>query len=119
MYPHRIRLRGPWTCQPLGRADPALGPEPSSENLPPPFRMKMPGRLSDAGLPDFRGPLRFIRQFGYPGRIDEHERVWLTFAGLEGRATVVLNDQVLGAIDGPAGLAEFDITILLHSRNVL
>jgi len=121
MYPHRIRLRGPWTCEPLFRF--ALAPDGrwqrSSENLPPPFRLTVPGRWRDAGLHDFRGGVRFVRPFGYPGRIDEFERVWLTFGGLEGRATVTLNDQSLGSIDGGTGPSEFEITGVLRPRNVL
>jgi hypothetical protein len=78
--------------------------------------MTMPARLSDAGVQDFRGGVRFLRRFGYPGRIDDFERVWLSFAGLDGRATVVLNDQQLGVVEGPA---EFDITKLLQPRNLL
>src|SRR6516162_1600298 len=93
MYPHRIRLRGPWECEPLrqqgGNAEQAL---------PPPFRMTMPCRWSEGGLPDFSGRVRFRRSFGYPGRIDTHERVWLTFAGIGGEAEIRLNDHLLGRI---------------------
>ena len=46
MYPHRIRLRGPWECQPLARAGDV--PEPSR----PPFRVTMPCRWREAGLGD-------------------------------------------------------------------
>src|SRR5262245_97069 len=67
MYPHRIRLRGPWECQPL------------APDGPPPRRVTLPCRWADGGLGDFRGPVRFRRRFGYPGRLDAHERVWLTF----------------------------------------
>jgi hypothetical protein len=121
MYPHRIRLRGPWTCQPLYRLVATTDGcwKRSTENLPPPFRCRMPARWSDACLPDFRGGVRFVRPFGYPGRIDEHERVWLTVAGLDGQATVTLNDQPLGVIDGKEGPAEFDITTVLRARNIL
>src|SRR5262249_781153 len=81
MYPHRIRLRGPWECEPVaGRA-----------RFPPPF--------------------------GYPGRIDAHERVWLTFAGAD-RARVSLNGVVLSEHAGP-GAFEFEVTALLQARNEL
>ena len=49
MYPHRIRLRGPWECEPLARA--GGGP------LPPPCRITMPCRWGEAGLADFAGRL--------------------------------------------------------------
>src|SRR5437762_7953506 len=113
MYPHRIRLRGPWTCEPLYRRQ---GGQTSAVHLPPPFRMTMPGRWSDGGLHDFRGCVRCVRRFGYPGRIDEWERVWLTFAGVEGEAAAVLNGQALGQFAQPA---EFDVTPLLQTRNTL
>ena len=84
MYPHRIRLRGPWECQ----------------------------RTADSGR-------RFRRRFGYPGRLDAWERVWLTFSGVGGRASVRLNDHLLGCReDTPEGF-EFEVTSLLRPRNEL
>jgi hypothetical protein len=100
-YPHRIRLRGPWECEPSGR--PAL-------------RMTLPCRWADGGLLDFSGRVRFRRRFGYPGQIDAFERVWLTLAGVSDRAEVQLNGTALGNCDGPV---EFDVTRLLGSRNEL
>jgi hypothetical protein len=82
MYPHRIRLRNPWRC------------EPSS----------------------FTGRVRFCRSFGYPGRIDAHERVWLTFAGIGGAAEAHLNNHPLGHI---ATASELEVTPLLRPRNEL
>ena len=81
--------------------------------------MRHAGRWSDAGLNDFRGAMQCLRPFGFPGRIDSFERVWLTFAGLDGLAVVTLNDQHLGSIEGAQGPAEFEITTLLRPRNVL
>jgi hypothetical protein len=82
MYPHRIRLRGPWRCEPS----------------------------------DFTGRVRYRRRFGYPGRIDAYERVWLTFAGIGGEAEVQLNNHLLGLI---AAASEFEVTPLLRPRNEL
>ncbi len=120
MYPHRIRLRGPWECEPLLRyapspSPPKLGAE-GGVPLPTPFRMAMPCRWSEGGLPDFTGRVLFRRSFGYPGRIDAHERVWLTFAGIGGEAEVRLNDHFLGHISAPS---EFEVTALLRPRNEL
>jgi hypothetical protein len=111
MYPHRIRLRGPWECEPLLRyGDNAEHP------LPPPRRMTMPCHWSQGGLPGFTGRVRFRRSFGYPGRLDDYERVWLTFAGVGGEAEAVLNDRPLGRI---ATGSAFEITSLLRQRNEL
>jgi hypothetical protein len=113
-YPHRIRLRGPWECEPLRR----LGPE-SEAALPPPRRMTLPCRWRDGGLGEFAGRVRFRRAFGYPGQIDAAERVWLTFDGVEGLAEAWLNDTFLGRHDGSAGPFEHEVTGLLQVRNRL
>jgi hypothetical protein len=119
MYPHRIRLRGPWECEPLvrlrRRPDRAIEEVPGS--IPEPQRMTMPCRWSDGGLGDFAGRVRFRRRFGYPGRIDAGERVWLTFAGVDGITDVHLNGTFLGR--RATGPFEFEITSLLRERNVL
>jgi hypothetical protein len=109
MYPHRIRLRGPWTAEPLFAY--TLDGRRTTEHLPTPFRMTMPGRV-----PNFRGGVRFVRPFGYPGRIDQNERVWLTFDAIAGHATVTLNGHALGTTTGQA---EFEVTPLLAPRNQL
>src|SRR5438034_10858046 len=85
IYPHRIRLRGPWECEPLAAR--------AGTPLPGRRRVTMPGRWGELGLPGFAGMVRFLRKFGYPGRIDDYERMWLTCEGLEGTAEVVLNEQ--------------------------
>ncbi len=111
MYPHRIRLRGPWECQPLQR----LG-ERAGEPLPSPCRLCMPCRWSEGGLAGFAGRVRLRRAFGYPGRLDDYERAWLTFAGVGGRAEAMLNERSLGrVVTGSA----FDVTNHLKSRNQL
>jgi hypothetical protein len=112
MYPHRIRLRGPWDYEPLAYSS------PERHLLPPAGRMSVPCRWADAGLADFGGRVRFRRRFGYPGRLDAHERVWLTFDGIESRAGVALNGTALGAHEG-AGAFEFEVTALLRPRNEL
>jgi hypothetical protein len=60
--------------------------------------------------------VRVSRRFGYPGRIDAHERVWLTCAGLSDRAEVWLNGQALGTC---TGAFELEVTALLKPRNEL
>lgn len=110
MYPHRIRLRGPWEYEPLARVDGTGAPSPGS--------MTMPCRWHAGGLADFSGKVRFRRRFGFPSRIDTHERVWLTFAGADRSAEVWLNGTFLGRHDGD-GPFEFEITGLLQARNEL
>jgi hypothetical protein len=124
MYPHRIRLVGPWEYEVLSWV---AGAESSKPRLPDRGfedsapatqreRVTMPCRWRDCGLGDFTGTVRFTRRFGYPGRIDEYERVWLTFAAVAGHAAVCLNGTDLGQSEGPC---EFEATRLLRERNVL
>jgi hypothetical protein len=108
-YPHPIRLRGPWQVEPLLAFE-------SNVPLPAPCRMRMPGRLGDTPLHSFRGRVRFGRAFGYPGRLDEQERVWLTFAGVEGQGMATLNNHLLGDL---TATGEFEVTRLLQRRNIL
>lgn len=60
---------------------------------------------------------RFTRRFGYPGRIDADERVWLTCAGWTGRADLLLNGSVLARDQDGARPFECDVTALLRPRN--
>jgi hypothetical protein len=54
------------------------------------------------------------RRFGYPGRIDAYERVWLTIADTPAGTRVTLNGDFLGEVGGPC---EFDVTARLRDRN--
>jgi hypothetical protein len=100
-YPHTIRLRGPWECEPLEPAGPVR-------------RVSLPCRWGEGGLAGLAGRVRFRRRFGYPGRIDADERVWLTFAGVRGSAVVALNGHPLGRHQGTFA---FEVTGLLAARN--
>jgi len=102
-YPHRIRLRGPWDVVP--------------PNGLPPRHITMPGRLIDARLAGFAGQVRLIRRFGFPGRLDDFERVWLRCDGFDGTATITVNDVSLGT--NVRDRFAYDITSLLHPRNQL
>jgi hypothetical protein len=80
------------------------------------LRLALPGRWAELGHPELGGRVRCRRRFGYPGRIDPHERVWLTFAGVADRAAITLNEIPVGQSAGPA---DFDVTSLLKERNEL
>lgn len=102
-YPHRIRLRGPWECEPI--------------DGPPPRRVLMPGRWLDAGLEGFHGIARFTRKFGYPGKIDDTEHVWLTCDGCTGCREVRVNGQLMNP--QPGEVFAFEVTSILSARNRL
>jgi hypothetical protein len=121
MYPHRIRLRGPWVCEPLAH----LVQQPNGDvveiarPLPPACRMNMPCHWCDGGLGNFAGRVRFRRRFGLPRSLDSFERVWLTFGGAEASAAVCLNGHALGRHETANTPFEFLVTDLLHDRNEL
>jgi hypothetical protein len=108
MYPHRIRLRGPWEMDVV-----SLGGELSTT------RVTMPARWGEIGLEGHAGVVRFRRRFGQPRHLDDWERVRLVCRGLCGRASWSLNgDEVISSGDGE-GVVEAEITPLLRERNEL
>lgn len=96
MYPHPIRLHGPWELHQTGQ----------------PSRMLiMPAVVAATGAVQLR------RRFGMPRRIDDFERVWLMAEALRGSSIWRLNGEVIANLDD--GPAEIEITNRLHERNEL
>jgi hypothetical protein len=104
MYPHRIRLRGPW------EAEPVAGPAARPVTLPCPWADIAPG---------FTGAVVFRRRFGLPRRLDEWERVWLTCEKVDGRSNWRLNGVEFAMAAAPAAGLEAEVTALLRERNEL
>lgn len=102
MYPHPIRLRGPWQCEATGGLARSV---------------VLPARWDALGLADGQGGVRFRRRFGYPGQIDSEERVWLTLANLAGPCAVTLNGTHLATTSAGSPWLEWDVTVLLRPRN--
>jgi hypothetical protein len=102
MYPHRIRLRGPWEHETNGQ---------------PPTRITLPSPWPEL----MRGEERVVvrRRFGYPGRIDANERVWLIAEGVEVNVMATLNGNELRAERSPVRCFADDVTTLLKERNLL
>src|SRR5262249_19693007 len=57
--------------------------------------------------------------FGYPGRIDNFERVWLTLSGLKRLSEIRLNGQQLACEHESLDCREIEITHLLQKHNEL
>jgi hypothetical protein len=102
MYPHRIRLRGPWERETAGQ---------------PPTRITFPSPWPEL----LRGgePVVVRRRFGYPGRIDANERVWLIAEGVEVDVTATLNGRGLRVERSPVRCFAAAVTSLLNERNLL
>ncbi len=107
MYPHPIRLRGPWQCEAL--TGPSLTVPPGRDA----------DRLGCAGPGRVPGRIRFTRRFGYPGQIDSDERVWLTLADLAGPCAIFLNGSQLAETQAGSPWLELEVTSLLQPRNEL
>lgn len=106
-YPHRIRLRGPWDFRPLTRKLPC----------PAPGRLTFPFSRHDDALRGCTGNVLLHRRFGYPGKIDPDERVWLTLAALPVGSEIRLNELLLGRM--PGEMAEYLVGPHLLPRNSL
>jgi hypothetical protein len=87
--------------------------------IPAPLRVTLPCRWAEGGLVGFAGRVRFTRHFGYPGRIDDFERVWLTADGVESVADLTLNGTAVGRYFGNDKHFEAEITPLMRERNEL
>jgi hypothetical protein len=77
-------------------------------------------RARDAFLPQpFLGLIRWRRRFGWPGRLEPHERVWLTCEGLSRHARLQINGTRISPLFGNDGGGEAEITHLLSKNNAL
>lgn len=106
MYPHRIRLRGPWEY--------ALFGDPPQKG-----RIALPCRWGESDLSNARGRVLLKRKFGWPGWLDSHERVWLTFASAPAVGEIMLNGTPLARGAVPCDDFDFEVTDRLRARNEL
>jgi len=115
--PHVIRLRGPWTCEPIA-ANRSAGQHASPEtNLPVSGKADGPDWTKTLGA-NFRGRVRFTRPFNCPTNIGPDERVRLACDGADARATLTLNGDIVLELDGSLARS-CDITDALKTHNVL
>lgn len=121
MYPHRMRLHGPWQYEPLART--VVYPDGRIEErpgpLPDPGSMKVPNTWLGTPLDGFRGRVRWRRRFHSPRALEPDERLWIVFDGVDYFADVSLNGTHLGRHEGYFERFEFDVTALVGPRNEL
>jgi hypothetical protein len=118
---HIIRLRGPWTIEPLKRfVLQADGSYRATEgDLPSPARATMPADWSALFGADFLGRVRYRRTFQKPTGLESGERVFLVVETQQSSACVTMKGQLVGFVyvGEPAG--RFDITERLEDHNQL
>jgi hypothetical protein len=107
LYPHPIRLHGPWDYE-------VLSGETAGARS---GRVKLPCDWGATLGREFRGCARYRRSFHRPSGLEPHEHVWLVCEGADARAEVRLNGQSLGPIRGYALHSHFEITALIEERN--
>ncbi len=119
--PYVIRLRGPWEFQPLERVVREVegAYRSDSEDLPPGGRAQVPGDWGETLGAAFRGVVRYVRRFHRPTNLAPVDRVWLVFDAVDYQATVTLNDEPLGSLQGYQAAGRFDVTSLLRTYNHL
>ena len=106
MYPHVIRLRGPWEYRTLDGASLTGAFTP-------------PGFWRDAGLPDYWGAVNLRRGFNWVAKPTDDEVVWLCLDRCVGATTVRLNGVELGSHDFTWGAVRYSVNSLLRDRNQL
>ncbi|MBL9123005.1 MAG: hypothetical protein JNG90_05195 [Planctomycetaceae bacterium] len=109
IYPHPIRLAGPWEYA-----------RPGDDNAEGAWLPIRPDRDWELAFGDaFRGAVRLRRRFNRPARLDAHESVWIVFEGNRLSGEVRLNGGRLGALSPEEPLAEFEILSVLEPHNEL
>jgi hypothetical protein len=108
MYPHVIRLRGPWECVPVD----APGSEPA--------RVTPPCDVREALGAEFRGRVLLRRSFHAPVALVANEALWLVVESVGAPARVTLDGALLGEIaPGRDVVWEWDITARQQTRMLL
>lgn len=58
---------------------------------------------------EFRGLVRYERKFNPPGNLPSGERLFLIIEGVDARASVAVNGEILGVLQGTARHPEFEL----------
>src|SRR5262245_55509128 len=117
---HTIRLRGPWSVEPVQRfvLQPDGSYKPRGDDLPPAARATMPADWSTLFGADFFGRVRYRRTSQKPTGLDWGERVFLVLEGPRSRGGVILGRRQLGDVVA-GGTLRVDITDQLEDHNTL
>lgn len=81
----------------------------TTEQLPSPGHMQLPGHWEKQGLSDFFGTVRFERSFAGPA-LSAGESLWFVCDGADYFTTLFINDHPVGTHEGYFQRWEFDIT---------
>ncbi len=118
---HTIRLRGPWSVEPIYRylLQPDGSYQSTQDDLPPAGRATMPADWSALFGADFLGRVRYRRTFNKPTGLESGERVWLVVEPAQSEAWVIWKSDLVGFIYPGEPTGRFDITDRLEDHNTL
>lgn len=128
IYPHVIRLRGPWHYEVLPAKNrdaeaTGVGEHPSSagDSLDPrpAGSAPLPHDWTSGVECGDDGRICWRRRFSQPSGLDPGEAVWLCIAGRGATLAIALNGESLGTITGAETARDFDVTNRLKPRNEL
>lgn len=120
MYPHVIRLRGPWRYRTLPPPSPSSPPGDGRTNQGQQTgSMTMPGFWHRGGLAGYWGLVELRRPFHWVAQVAADETVWLVLDRVVGSAQVQLNGTTLGTHNCPWDEFRYEVTRLLAPDNVL
>jgi hypothetical protein len=111
MYPHVIRLRGPWECTVIDESANARSAEP--------LRVTPPCDVREVLGDEFRGRVKLRRAFHAPMSLVANEALWLVIESIGGPACVTLDDELLAEIAPSTEAWECEITGRQRQRMVL
>ena len=128
IYPHVIRLRGPWHFEVLPADDRDAPDSRGIEHSQATQAASAPRPAGSAPLPHdwttgIERPagarLCWRRRFSRPTNLDPGEAVWLCVVGRGATLAVALNGDYLGTVATEQPVREFDVTSRLTPRNEL
>ena len=118
---HTIRLRGPWSVEPLKRF--VLQPDGRYKSvddaLPAAGRVTMPADWSGLLGADFLGRVCYRRTFQKPTGLDSGERVWLVVEAARSEAWILWKGDLVGFVNPGETAGRFDITDRLEDHNAV
>lgn len=116
---HTIRLRGPWSFDPLERFDLPSHIDAPHQPLPEGGDVSLPDDWRTCIGENFAGVVRFRRWFNLPTGLTPEHQVLLVIDQVDGRAIVRLTGEHLGIIEPGSGQFAAAVQDRLQPRNEL
>lgn len=110
---HPIRLRGPWQFHVLEIMAGDTG------DVIKVGKLQMPSDWAETLGRNFRGRVRYVRNFNCPTALEPHEKVYVVFEQIDAHGEISLNGEHLGEAKLADCPIRYEITQLLIPHNEL